>query len=267
MHLPVMDGFALLDELAAVAGPCRDFKSIIIAAQADVDTALKAIDRQVAAFILKPINTRELVRRTNRAIADFGAAPRPDQLMPSTDDLAEDISKKVVADLERYLRRTVKNTALSQQTAGAADSEGASPRRVGGAAPDTGRFTSYLSLERKLRAKFFPEHFFGDPCREMLIDLAESKAQGKQVYISSLCIASGVPQTTALRRIEDLEKAGLISRSKDPADGRRIIVDLTARGTERIKSYFGEIRTALSNRNGCETIDGTLPEGGCSRAG
>jgi DNA-binding MarR family transcriptional regulator len=56
--------------------------------------------------------------------------------------------------------------------------------------------------------------------------------------VTSLCIASGAPTTTALRRIEDLAEAGLIERMPDPADRRRILVRLTEAGRARMDAFL-----------------------------
>ena len=70
----------------------------------------------------------------------------------------------------------------------------------------------------------------------MLVDLGISHMQERPVSVSSLCIAAGIPQTTALRRIADLENVDLVKRTRDPDDGRRIYVALTELGLER---FFG----------------------------
>ena len=46
--------------------------------------------------------------------------------------------------------------------------------------------------------------------------------------VSSLCVASQVPATTALRHIEVLEEMKLVRRERDPNDRRRWFVRLTA---------------------------------------
>jgi DNA-binding MarR family transcriptional regulator len=48
--------------------------------------------------------------------------------------------------------------------------------------------------------------------------------QGNDLSVSSLCYASGVPATTALRHIQRLEEHGLIEREGDRLDNRRLFV-------------------------------------------
>ena len=45
---------------------------------------------------------------------------------------------------------------------------------------------------------------------------------------SSLCIASGLPTTTALRRVDGLIESGLIQRAPDPVDHRLTLLQIAA---------------------------------------
>jgi hypothetical protein len=90
---------------------------------------------------------------------------------------------------------------------------------------------------RNRRRTLFPELEFGEPMWDMLLDLALAALRGKRISVSSLCIAAGVPATTALRRIEYLAKGGLIYRSRDDTDGRRVLVSLSDEALRRIVDY------------------------------
>lgn len=89
--------------------------------------------------------------------------------------------------------------------------------------------------KRRKRDAFVERPIFRDPAWDILIDLYVMANKGKQVSISSACIAANVPATTALRWITLLEREGLIIRYADDADQRRIFVALTSRGTELIE--------------------------------
>jgi DNA-binding MarR family transcriptional regulator len=56
--------------------------------------------------------------------------------------------------------------------------------------------------------------------------------------VTSICLASGVPATTALRRLDELLEMGLVRRIKDENDARRVLVALTPEGERRLKNYF-----------------------------
>ena len=84
---------------------------------------------------------------------------------------------------------------------------------------------TYLT-NRRTRDALFPGGWFADPAWDLLLDLFVSELEGEQVAVSSACIATGVPTTTALRCINRLVKAGLLIRTIDPDDARRSIVTL-----------------------------------------
>lgn len=96
------------------------------------------------------------------------------------------------------------------------------------------------------RQNFFPDGLFSDPAWDMLLDLTYARLAGKRVSVSSLCIASRVPATTALRRIGDLVAEGLATRVRDENDGRRVFVDLTDDGFARMLAYIDNVRGAFA---------------------
>lgn len=87
------------------------------------------------------------------------------------------------------------------------------------------------------RDRLFPDGLVSDPAWDMLLDLTHAHLSGKRVSVSSLCIASRVPATTALRRIGDLVSAGLACRIRDETDGRRVFVALTEEGLARMHRF------------------------------
>ncbi len=95
--------------------------------------------------------------------------------------------------------------------------------------------------QRQLRASFFEGELFADPAWDMLLDLTAARAEGTEVCVSSLCIASGVPATTALRWIGQMTEAGLFERLPDPADRRRAIIRLSESAQEAMCAYFARV--------------------------
>lgn len=104
---------------------------------------------------------------------------------------------------------------------------------------------------RRRRARHFDPTMFGDPAWDMLLDLFIARARGKEVQTLSLCMASGVPGTTALRWIAVLEKHGLVERRATPHDRRAKLIALTQHGYRVMRQYLIE---------GIEASD--LPTGG-----
>jgi DNA-binding MarR family transcriptional regulator len=61
------------------------------------------------------------------------------------------------------------------------------------------------------------------------------------VSVTSLCIASGVPPTTALRWIGQMVEAGLFQRVEDDSDRRRAFIALTEKAADAMARYFAEL--------------------------
>jgi CheY-like chemotaxis protein/predicted transcriptional regulator len=99
-----------------------------------------------------------------------------------------------------------------------------------------------LRAVRKVRSRYFPAELFSDPCWEMLLDLYDAKLEAAEVTVTSLGAASGVPLTTALRRMEALQNHGFIERAADPQDKRRTIIRLTEAGSEAVEKFFDSYR-------------------------
>jgi hypothetical protein len=95
--------------------------------------------------------------------------------------------------------------------------------------------------QRQLRARFLDGELFADPAWDMLLDLTASRIDGKQVSVTSLCIAAAVPPTTALRWIGQLVDAGLFARVSDEVDRRRAFIALTDKAAGAMARYFNEI--------------------------
>lgn len=97
---------------------------------------------------------------------------------------------------------------------------------------------------RRLRARFFGDVLFADPAWDMLLDLAAARLEGGVVAVSSLCIASAVPPTTALRWIRVMSDLGLLVRSADPIDGRRMFIGLSDDAARSMNAYFAAVKDA-----------------------
>ena len=103
------------------------------------------------------------------------------------------------------------------------------------------RLVRRIIRQRQLRARFFDGGLFADPAWDILLDLTAARAEHVRVSVTSLCIASGVPPTTALRWIGQMIEAGLLQRVEDDTDRRRAFVALTDRAADAMARYFAEI--------------------------
>jgi len=99
---------------------------------------------------------------------------------------------------------------------------------------------------RQARARFFDGALFADPAWDMLLDLTAAAAERQKVCVTSLCIAAGVPATTALRWVKQLVDSGVFERIDDPSDKRRAFIALSERSRAAMARYFAEVEMPLA---------------------
>ena len=119
---------------------------------------------------------------------------------------------------------------------------GASPRP---ALPDAAVIRAVIR-NRQARARFFDPELFADPAWDILLDLAAARAERKRVSVTSLCIAAGVPATTALRWISQMVEMGLLLRIPDHMDRRRAHIALSDDTADAMARYFAETWAAAA---------------------
>jgi DNA-binding MarR family transcriptional regulator len=79
---------------------------------------------------------------------------------------------------------------------------------------------------------------FSDPAWDILLDLFANSAEGRRISISSACIASGVPTSTAHLWVTKLEDQGLIVRRPDERDGRRTFLEITEESAAAVERWL-----------------------------
>jgi len=103
------------------------------------------------------------------------------------------------------------------------------------------RLVRRIIENRQKRARFFDGELFADPAWDMLLDLTAARAEHVRVSVTSLCIASGVPPTTALRWIGQMVESGLFVRVEDESDRRRAFIALSDRAADAMARYFAAL--------------------------
>ncbi|HEX8364019.1 MAG TPA: MarR family transcriptional regulator [Allosphingosinicella sp.] len=156
---------------------------------------------------------------------------------PRLRDGKEDIHA-VLQQLSDEAARIAGALASLADTGRGAESEEAEGAAGGdGPAVDAGLVRSIIRA-RRLRDSYLKGGLFADPAWDMLLDLMAARLERNRVAVSSLCIAAAVPPTTALRWIKTLTDKGLLVRCADPADGRRVYIELSDEAARALASYI-----------------------------
>jgi FixJ family two-component response regulator/DNA-binding MarR family transcriptional regulator len=267
LRMPRLDGLSLAARMTKQCAGGLPPHLIFMSGRATIEDTISAVRLDAVDFLTKPIGQRELSRALSRA-NDLIASKRRDllrrvEIMRSVEavashaiKLANELSAGPTVPVRqqemgpvftpRADRGQPRQPSLSAPVREAArmDPEGnpPSPGDILARNEFLRNRISALIAARRARANYFDATLFSDPCWDMLLDLMNERLAGKEVAVSSLCIAAGVPQTTGLRRIDDLIRAGLLVRREDPKDRRRVFVDLADSAVERLNRYIDEMR-------------------------
>lgn len=227
VRMPGIDGISLIGAIHERFRATRDVRCVVITGHASLDLAVAAMRYDAVDFLSKPVSRDEFIGALSRAYA----ARRVSGSRPSQDRLGE-----LSSEIERITRALADISAQSAlQTPGTA-----------APAPIDAAFVNGVIRSRQARAKFFPGDLFADPAWDILLDLTMSRLEGKEISISSLCLASGVPPSTALRWIKSMTDAGMLIRRADLADGRRFIVELSQPTADSMLACLQAIRDRLA---------------------
>lgn len=101
---------------------------------------------------------------------------------------------------------------------------------------------------RRARGKYFPGELFADPAWDILLGLYCARNRGEQITVTGVGLSVGLAQATSFRWLNELEKAGLIKRVRDPGHRRRVFVTLTASGYEKVTLWLEETNARLGSK-------------------
>lgn len=158
----------------------------------------------------------------------------------------EIIARAVIKLGQRFHRITNDRTLIEPEI-----SSSLRPEIIGGAEPEIDNNEVIATLRglinsRRLRDRFFRDARFGEPAWDILLDLALAWFEKKSVSASSVCIASGVPMSTAMRWINEMVEVKLIERWIDPTDGRRNLVQIAPATRLAMLRYIAALKQASS---------------------
>jgi DNA-binding MarR family transcriptional regulator len=110
----------------------------------------------------------------------------------------------------------------------------------------------HATVFRELDGRLLADHGFGVDAYGVLITLVS--APGGTLTIGELGEQRNLSPSGVSRSVDRLAKIGLVERSANPADGRSLLVGLTAQGLARLRaaqvSHHAVVRELLLDRLG-----------------
>jgi Winged helix DNA-binding domain len=244
----MLAGLARLDMRVARSGA----KLIVATNLAGLDDVFAVMDQSSPQILVSP-SRAERVIAVGRVMGEAGAARLRE--MGEEDRVALLRLSQQVEAIAHSLDRLSQPSALARGAGvlsefkrdyhGPEVAAGPSAFGVGGspepALPDP-RMVRQMIANRQARTRFFDPELFGDPAWDMLLDLTAAHGEGARVSVTSLCIAAGVPATTALRWLTQMVESGIFQRVPDPADRRRAFIALSDKAITAMAGYFASLR-------------------------
>jgi hypothetical protein len=227
---PVLD--ALLGAIDRGAADGK-FAAVVTVPMELVDAASAAIRSSRVPLLCEPTEAQrsaaitEALARKPSVLADVA---------PGLKELADEVAR---------IAKTL--ATLASEDAGRGGPGGASDRPSSTQVSDASLIRAMIRA-RRLRVQFFPSELFADPAWDMLLDLMAARLERRTVAVSSLCIASAVPPTTALRWIKTLTDGKLFERVADSNDGRRVFIELTQVAESGMLAYLAQFQRILTLR-------------------
>jgi CheY-like chemotaxis protein/DNA-binding MarR family transcriptional regulator len=203
LKMPEIDGFTLLDELSQRFMANRPLVAVVITADVSAEVAIKALRSDATDFLEKPFSVASLAATLRRAKARWTQLARH----PIASPQVETVKQRFIADQE--------------------------PSRA-----DLQAFATLLLNTRRNRSKFFDPEVVTSPAWDILVELAVAGLENRKVATSSVCVATEVPFSTALRYVNQLVDSGLVHRVSDPSDRRRTLLELEPATFDLMKRYL-----------------------------
>lgn len=242
----MLAGLARLDMRVARAGA----KLIVATNMAGLDDVFAVLDQSAPQLLVSPSRAERLIA-VGRVMGEAGAARLRE--MGEEDRVALLRLSQQVEAIAHSLDRMAHSPVASNGGLGELRRDFRGLETVGGfggakakaaALPDP-RVLRQIIANRQARARFFDAELFGDPAWDMLLDLTAAHGEGAQVSVTSLCIAAGVPATTALRWLTQMVESGIFVRVPDPADKRRAFIALSEQALAAMAAYFASLHTPM----------------------
>ncbi len=233
-NMPGQDGITLIQQLSASAeAQGRRLHFIMATGYATKDVAIDAMRASAVDFLEKPIRQADLQNALQRinGLRDDPAAR--EALVDKMASLSDELQR-----LSRLIHEPAAETSIAH--------DGEIPRPANSSdnsEVDEAQICAFIrdALKQEARRrKIGAGELFGDPAWEMLLDLLLAKMEDRQVSVSSACIASGAPMSTALRLVRRLVSEGVLFRVPDEHDRRRHFLIINPKLEQPLIHYLSD---------------------------
>lgn len=229
-NLPGLDGISLIQEMAQRAEEHgRQLRVIMATGYATKDIAIDAMRASAIDFLEKPISQSDLRSALQRIRGLSSTTGARKVLLDKISNLSTELQR--LAHLMDDPARMVETPAPTPKVEQLGQGDAPGPEQL------TAYIRDLLRRETK-RREIGGGELFGDPTWAMLLDLLLAKIEGRRVSVSSACIASGAPMSTALRLVRRLVDESVLQRLPDEQDRRRHFLAIDPRFEQPLVDYL-----------------------------
>ena len=234
INMPSMDGIALLGRINSQCPPGFAPRVIFLTAHARVDYAVAALRLGAIDFLTKPVRPQNLLGVVRNAW-DSALRARAASALPD--------------EVAALARKAQELAAIVQRRAAARPYETAPSSARGAAIPAESGITrsadvALLGMDRlrRMRREFPPLGDLDDVAWDLVRELVRAERTAQRLSVSALSmVVEQVSSSTAVRRIQDLVRAGILLRSPDPSDARRDFVSLAPEMRTTLDQYLEQV--------------------------
>ncbi|GLK46436.1 MULTISPECIES: response regulator [Novosphingobium] len=231
-NLPGLDGIALIRELSLYAEEHeRQLRFIIATGHATKDVAIDAMRASAADFLEKPISPVDLRRALQRVQGLPEAVGERKVLLDRMSQLSGEL-QRLAGLIDEPVPPAFRDRA-AESSVPPVSAEAVEPVHLR-------QFIKDLLRKESKRREIGGGELFGDPTWAMLLDLLLAKIEARRVSVSSACIASGAPMSTALRLVRRLVDEDVLCRLPDEQDKRRHFLVINSRFEQPLMNYLTE---------------------------
>jgi DNA-binding response OmpR family regulator len=232
INMPGMDGIALLGRINSQSPEGLAPRVIFLTAHARVDYAVAALRLGAIDFLTKPLRPQNLLGVVRNAWDSAVRARAASALPEEVAALARKAQELAAIVQRRAVPRPPESAPVPATTVTAERSASHSAD------------VALLGMDRlrRLRREFPPLGDLDDVAWDLVRELVRVERTTQRLSVSALSMAAEqVSSSTAVRRIQDLVRAGILVRTPDPADARRDFVNLAPELRATLDRYLEQV--------------------------